>query len=211
MVAGDVARALDRSANSYRETSLIGSTSSFVSAHRDAQRPVQFVVLERSGTGRLSKVGTPHAPVRVDADAINGLSALAELRADPFLDDATPVDETSGGASLSISPKEENHPCVQARAQQRRVRPQHRRWRRDGRTRCREARSPAQRTGCVLESVVNRIKQPASTYVDNAFTATRDRGRYRRSSRLLSNAISCCSTSNGEATAFTCAFRRPAS
>jgi hypothetical protein len=158
VVGPDLARALDRSADTYRETSLLaGHQSNTFSRVTIRAHDGGGVILERGahGSWRIPS-GVERAPIRADADVVNGLfAAFGDLKADPFVDDATPVDESKGGAidiDLKVGgkvslvfggscPTEKKGTVVQLRV-------------------------PLKITGCVPAFVAERLARPAAAYVD---------------------------------------------
>jgi len=158
VVGPDLARAIDRSSDSYREASLLASyQSNGFSRMTIRARDGGGVVLERAPHGSWKiPSGVERAPIRADADAVNGLlAAFGDLKADPFVDDATPVDESKGGTididlknggkvSLAFGgecPVEKKGTIVQLRL-------------------------PMKVTGCVPSFVAERLAKPAAGYVD---------------------------------------------
>jgi hypothetical protein len=108
VVGPDLVGALDRPADAYREPSLVGQEKSTNFRHVELHTAAGGdVVLDKSahGTWRLAQ-GVPAAPIRVDVDVFNGLAqSLADLKADPFVPDDTPVD-TSKGGTMDVRQKE---------------------------------------------------------------------------------------------------------
>ncbi len=159
VVGGDLVGALDRSADAYREPSLVGEEKSPNFRHVELRSAAGGeVVLDKGahGTWRLAK-GVPAAPIRVDADVFNGFAqALADLRADPFVPDDTPIDAGHGG-TLDVRQKEgspEVHvawggPCPK-----------------DAKLVVVQLRAPAKATGCVPRLVVDALERPAAGWVD---------------------------------------------
>lgn len=148
VVPADVVAALDRSADSFREPSLLGGKQS-----------PSFTRIDVAGRG--GKVSLARAPngswrfasgARASADAVDGLLiALYELRAGPFVADNTPVD-TSKGGTLDITlldGKKLNVTFGGACP----VDPK-------------QVVAKAEATGCVPANVAERLVAPESTYAD---------------------------------------------
>lgn len=158
VVAPEVARAIDRGAEAYRDPSLLAGRVSFSYAKIDVRtHDGGGVALARAdhATWRVTS-GAPFVPVRADVDAVDGLlAAFAGLKADPFVPDATPVDVAQGGTidlalvgggTVSVAfggacPANEKAVVVQLRV-------------------------PETSTGCVPRIVVDRLAWPPSQYVD---------------------------------------------
>lgn len=154
VVAADVAAALDRSSDAYRDPSLIGGAPSSTYASVLVERPAGGGVrLVRApfGTWRLS---TDLGPTRADADVIDGfLRALYDLRAAPFVPETTAFVErgkvvialTAGGEIVV----ELGGPCAAAPSS----------------SLVRRRATPPE-VGCVPDLVVERILEPAERYRD---------------------------------------------
>ncbi len=99
VVAAEVANAIDRGSEAYREPSLLASNKSMEFARVSIANHAATFVLERGphGEWRVAS-GIPEAPIRADADVADGLfGAFAELKADPFVPDDTKLDVAQGG------------------------------------------------------------------------------------------------------------------
>jgi hypothetical protein len=164
VVSPDLVGALDRSADAYREPSLVGQEKSTNFRHVEVHSAAGGeVVLDKSahGTWHLAK-GAPvfqSAPIRVDADVFNGFTQmLADLRADPFVPDDTPVDTTKGG-TLDVKQKE-GMPEV------------HVAWGgacpKDPKLVVVQMRAPEKATGCVPKLIADGLARPASEWIDTA-------------------------------------------
>jgi len=94
VVGPDVAAALDRAADSFREPSLMGNRQSPTFTRIDVKSPAGNVVLERGQNGSWRLPGG----ARAGSDAVDGLLlSLYELKAAPFVADNTPIDTAKGG------------------------------------------------------------------------------------------------------------------
>ncbi len=162
VVSADLVGALDRSADAYREPSLVGQEKSTNFRHVELRSAAGGeVVLDKGehATWRLAK-GLPvggGAPIRVDADVFDGLAqSLADLRADPFLPDDTLVDTAQGG-TLDVKQKD-GMPEV------------HVAWGgacpKDPKLVVVQMRAPEKATGCVPRLVIGGLERPASQWVD---------------------------------------------
>jgi hypothetical protein len=161
VVSPDLVGALDRSADAYREPSLVAQEKSTNFRHVEIHSAAGGeVVLDKApyGTWRLAK-GVPTAPIRVDVDVFNGFAqSLADLKADPFVPDDTPVD-TSKGGTLDIRQKDgmpEVHvawggPCPV-----------------DPKLIVVQMRAPAKATGCVPKLVIDGLERPTAQWVDGS-------------------------------------------
>jgi hypothetical protein len=166
VVAAEVARAIDRGSDVYREPSLLAANKSMefarvaITTHAGGS-----LVLDRGphGEWRLAS-GAPEAPIRADADAADGLfGALGDLKADPFVPDETKVDVAQGG-SVQIDLKNGGKldlayggPCPSTV---------------DAGTLAPtklvvvQLKTPQTITGCVPSVVLERLEHPAARYVD---------------------------------------------
>lgn len=163
VVGPDVAAALDRSSDAFREPSLLSGQQSSTFAKIEIKG---VVTLERAAHGawRLP-AGPPGAPIRAGADAVDGLlRAMYELKADPFVPDSTPVDTGKGG-TLEITQLNGEKlvvqfggPCpvdpklVVAQAQTT--------------PKSTPGAAGSAATGCVPPVVTERVAAPSSMYVD---------------------------------------------
>ena len=145
VVPADVVAALDRSADSFREPSLLGG-----------QQSPSFTKIEVSGKVTLARApnGSWRLPdgTRASADAVDGLLiALYEMKAGPFLPDNTPIDTSRGGnveVTLVSGTKlglTFGGPCPGAVGQ---------------------VVAKAEGVGCVPEAAAARLLAPQSMYVD---------------------------------------------
>jgi len=151
VVGPEVAAALDRTADSFREPSLLGGRQSPTFSRIEVKREGGNVIVERGANGSWRLPGG----ARASADAVDGLLlALYELKAAPFVADNTPVDPSKGGTIEITSSGDKlqvsfGGPCpadpklVVAR---------------------REATPPI--VGCVPSVVTERLAAPPSVYVD---------------------------------------------
>lgn len=154
VVGPDVAAALDRSADDFREPSLLSGQQSTTFTRIEIKNGV---VLDRAphGAWRIPS-GVPGAPVRAGADAVDGLlRALYELKADPFVPDNTPVDASKGG-TLEITQLDGvklvvafGGPCPT-----------------DPKLVVAQAKTTPPSTGCVPSVVTERVLAPPAMYVD---------------------------------------------
>lgn len=103
VVGPDVAAALDRGESAFREPSLLGGNQSSTFTRIAITGPSgALVTLDRGAHGTWRTAG-PNGPVRANADAVDGLlKTFYDLKADPFVPDATPVDPGKGG-TIEIS------------------------------------------------------------------------------------------------------------
>jgi hypothetical protein len=162
VVSPDLVGALDRSADAYREPSLVGQEKSTNFRHVELHSTAGGeVVLDKNehGTWRLTKGASlwQGAPVRVDADVFNGFTQmLADLRADPFVPDDTPIDTTKGG-TLDVKQKD-GMPEV------------HVAWGgacpKDPKLVVVQMRAPEKATGCVPKLIVDGLARPAGEWID---------------------------------------------
>jgi hypothetical protein len=145
VVPPDVAAALDRTFDSFREPSLLGGQQSPTFAKIDVAGKVSLARAP-NGSWRLPN-GT-----RAAADAVDGLLiALYEMKAGPFLPDNTPIDVSKGGSveitqldgkklSLTFGGACPSDP--------------------------KQVVAKSESTGCVPSVVTDRILSPESAYVD---------------------------------------------
>ena len=165
VVAAEVARAIDRGADAYREPSLLAANKSMEFAHVTLATRGGSLSLDRGthGEWRLQS-GTPAAPIRADADAADGLfGALGDLKADPFVPDDTKVDATQGG-TLTIDLKKGGKlelvyggacpTTIDAGALG------------SPKLVVVQLRTPDVITGCVPQVILERLERPTATYVD---------------------------------------------
>ncbi len=154
VVGPDVAAALDRPVEAFREPSLLSGQQSTTFTRIELKGGV---TLDRSPHGAWRVPGgVPGAPVRAGADAVDGLlRALYELKADPFVPDTTPVDTTKGG-TLEITQLDGaklvvayGGPCPA-----------------DPKLVVAQAKTSPPSTGCVPAAVAERVGAPVATYVD---------------------------------------------
>jgi hypothetical protein len=146
VVPADVAAALDRGSDAFRESSLLG-----------VQSP-QFTKIDVANKVSLTRApnGSWRLPngVRASADTVDGLLiALYELKAGPFLPDNTPVDVAKGGAvEITLLDNQKLNVSFGGACPN------------DGKQVVARA---GQTTGCVPETVTARIAMPESAYPDN--------------------------------------------
>jgi len=147
VVGADVAAVLDRGADVYRDPSLVGGTLSTTLSRIAVKGSVELTRAPH-GTWRLP------SGLRADIDVVDGLfKTLADLKADPFVDDATPVGTGFLEASLGNGSRLELafggacpvHPDKLVVVQ---------------------LRVPLKITGCVPKLVVERLTLPEASYLD---------------------------------------------
>jgi len=154
VVEPDVAAALSRSADAFREPSLLSNQSSTTFTRIEVKNGL---ILDRSphGAWRIP-TGVPGAPVRAGADAVDGLlRAFYELKADPFVPDTTPVDLSKGG-TVEITQLDGVKLVVVFGGA----------CPTDSRLVVAQAKTTPPSTGCVPPVVADRITAPAAMYVD---------------------------------------------
>lgn len=147
VVTPDVAAALDRGSDAYRDPSLVGGTLSTTLTRIGVKGSVELT-RGAHGTWRLP------SGLRADIDVVDGLfKTLADLKADPFVDDGTPIgagllDATQGnGGRLELG---FGGPCP--------VQPD--------KLVAVQLRVPLKITGCVPKLLVERLTLPESAYID---------------------------------------------
>lgn len=157
VVGPDVASALDRGPDSFREPSLLSGQQSTTFTKIEIKNGL---TLERSphGAWRIPSGVPGGAPgaVRASADAVDGLlRALYELKADPFVADSTPLDPSKGG-TVEITQLDGvklvivyGGPCPT-----------------DPKLVVAQAKTNPPSTGCVPGVVAERVSAPAAMYVD---------------------------------------------
>jgi len=94
VVGPEVAAALDRSSDAFREPSLLSGRQSPTFSRIEVKREGGNIVVERAANGSWRLPGG----MRAGADAVDGLLlALYELKAAPFVADSTMADVSKGG------------------------------------------------------------------------------------------------------------------
>ena len=165
VVAAEVARAMDRGVDAYREPSLLAANKSMEFAHVTLATHASNLALDRGAHGewRLAS-GAPAAPIRADADVADGLfGSLGDLKADPFVADDTKVDVAQGGTVTIDLKKGGKLELVYGGACPTTI---------DAgalgapKLVVVQLRAPNVITGCVPQVILERLERPASAYVD---------------------------------------------